>query len=273
MSFTVRSALLRFAFNDAPVPLYDPPEHGAIVHLDLARERIEARRALDDDVVGDHAGGLGPEPDPARALTGGLLPHQVLRLTLPHARAEAVEAWLLGVLVPLAETIRAGVRWAGAVDPHDDEAPSLVAGFDAAADQALTRLAQAQADAWRQGLDPRGTVALPWRAFTWCHAYRRPGSDAAGGDPFGAFDLGGYRYVLAPRAGGIRQWWPGQGASLARLLAGTTPVWSVRRPDRNRDLAVLVWEHPELAMDAQSIADGLTPAPDAAALAHPEPVG
>ncbi|MFY7068938.1 hypothetical protein ACOQFV_24035 [Nocardiopsis changdeensis] len=263
MSFTLDTALVPYAFADSPTRLADPPELGHIVRVDLARERITARLALPEHLSAGDEGRLRPDPLPQPPAAGKPL-LQDFRLTLPPAPAAAVEAWLTGVLAPLAATIREGVTWLEPPDLHDAEPRRpLVTGFAPAAAVALAELAQAQEAAWDQGLDTATAVPEPWRAYTWHQACR---SERGGDDHglLGGFTLGGARYVRISGGGSIRQWWTGAPAELARLLVKTTPAWALR-PHRNQGVAVLVWDRPDLALAAHDIETGQAPAPVAVA--------
>lgn len=272
MPFTIDTALVPYAFADSPTPLADPPGLGHLVRVDLTRERITARLALPEHLVSRDGGALGPDPLPQPPSTGKPL-LQDFRLTLPPAPAAAVEAWLTGVLAPLAATVREGATWAGPPDLHDAEPRRpLLSGLTPAAADALTELAAAQEAAWDQGLDTGRAVTAPWKAHTWCHARR---SERGGDDHglLGGFTLDGARYVRTPDGGSIRQWWTRGPAELARLLVDTTPVWAHRphRAHRNEGLAVLVWDRPDLALEVAAIEDGRAPAPDGVAEATAEP--
>lgn len=240
--------------------------------MDLGRKRITARLARPEDLAGHHIEGLRAAALPSSPSAGQAL-HQVLTLTLPPAPADAVEAWLTGVLAPLAATIGAGITWAGPLDRHDAEpVRRLVAGLTGQAADALVALADAQAAAWGWGLGTGANVPQPWRPYTWCHARVSDLGEEQHG-LLGGFNAVGQRYVRAPEGGGIRQWWPGAPAELARLLVETSPVW-LRRPDRahrNQDLAVLVWDRSDLVLEVRDIVDGQAPAPDAVARATVEP--
>lgn len=264
MPFTISTARVRYAHADAPIPLHDPPVLGYLVHVDLARERITARVAFPEDLSGHHVGGLAPVPLPC-ASPG----FPDFALALPPACAEAVEAWLMGVLAPLAETIRTGTLWEGPIDRHDaDPVQRAVAGFTTPATDALTELAEAQSAAWDEGLDTAAVVPEPWRAYTWCHArVHDAGEDRHG--LLGGFTVGDARYLRSAEGGQIRQWWSGTTPELARLLVETTPAWAHRphRAHRNRGLAVLVWEELELVLEVPEIEDGKIPGPDAVAQA------
>lgn len=262
MTFTIRTALLRYAFAFTPVLLYQPPELGAIVRVDLARRRIEARLAHPEDLVrGWWNSGLGPEPHPELAATRGN-PHHELLLNLPHAQPEQAEAWLTGALAPLAERIRSGAQWKHDLDLHDEEAASALEGFDESAQQGLGELVRAQNRIWQEGFDTHAVVPPEWKAFTWSHARVNDG-----GLP-DRFTVDGVHFDLDTGAG-IWQWWAGEPADLATHLVETSTSWSLRRPQRNQDLAVLVWDHPELYMNPAAIEDGEVPGPVATARAYP----
>lgn len=264
--FTIDTALVPYAFADSPTPLADPPGLGHLVRVDLARERITARLALPEHLLAGDKGRLRPDPLPQPPAAGKPL-MQDFRLTLPPAPAAAVEAWLTGVLAPLAATIRDGVTWVEPPDLRDAEPRRpLVAGLTPAAADALSGLAAAQEAAWDQGLDTGAAVPEPWRAYTWSAA-RRSGRGGADHGLLGGFTVDGRRYMRTPDGGSLRQWWAGAPADLARLLVETAPAPA----RRDRGLAVLVWGLPDLLLEVNDIAEGRTPAPDAAAEAAPGP--
>lgn len=265
MPFTISTARVRYAADDAPVLLHDPPSLGYLVRVDLARERVSARLAFPEDPTGPDVGGFTPVPVP----TPGEPCFQDFLLSLPPTPAEAVEAWLMGVLAPLAETIRTGTLWAGPLNLHvADPLERLVAGFTPQGSDALTALSKAQAAAWEQGLDAAAAVPESWRAHTWCHARVSDLAEEQHG-LLGGFTVDGVRYMRSPEGGQVRQWWPGSAQELARLLVQTTPAWAHRphRTHRNQGLAALVWQEPELALQVREIEGGQVPGPDAAAQA------
>lgn len=271
MSFTINTALIRYAFIDCPTPLFDPPALGHIIRVDLGREHATARLAHPQDLVGHHRGELQAASLPAPPAAGETL-NQEITVTLPPVSANAVEAWLTGVLAPLVTTIRAGVAWTEPIDRHDAEPlQRLIGGLTPAASEALVALAFAQREAWSQGLDTEAVVPELWRAHTWCHARcSRRGLNEDG--LLGGFTVNGDRYLRVPEGGAIRQWWPGSASALARLLIDTSAVW-YRRPHqhhRNGDLAVLVWKTPELAMEL-NLAESDQLLPDAVAMAEATP--
>ncbi|GAA1096099.1 hypothetical protein [Nocardiopsis metallicus] len=268
MPFTVDTALVRYAFADSPTPLHEPPTLGHLVRVDLARERISAQLAFPENLTGHHAHGLAPVPPPRP----GKPLSRDFALALPPAPADAVEAWLTGVLAPLADTIRTGTFWAGPINPHADQPlQRLVDGFTPQATAALAELAHAQSAAWEQGLATTVGVPQPWRAYTWCHARLHQGDEGQHG-LLGGFTVDGARY-LRDLGGSIRQWWPGTAAELAHLLVETTPQWAHRphRAHRNRGLAVLVWDQGDLMLEVSDIRDGSAPPPNAVAQAVVEP--